>query len=326
MRSGETHPISNQLVIGRVEGDLVLENNKYISGKHCKIEIKGTDVYLVDLGAKNPVILNKKQLNKNESREITIKDIFFIGKEQYQISQNVKAQNSTVVLKLSDLKEELADESFLGLIKQFLSFEYPKKFRVILDKYLPFLILTLVLLEEVDSNISLTGNLSIVFFWIAVFISLFFVQYLVSKRVVDHFTQNAFIATIVRLSLSLVTFLTIVVISIIFKPKSLEIQKENADIKASCIDKKSIKGCYIKLSVITYKKNYKSIPHISRSFNIINKKLNSFDNNFFENNKNAINSASNRLKSKDLKQFRKIVREIYKKYEVKHGISQRAKK
>jgi pSer/pThr/pTyr-binding forkhead associated (FHA) protein len=72
-------PTKTQILIGRDACDLNFPRDRFISGRHCRIELQGKSFYLSDLGSKNGTYLRLRG-----ERELVHGDYVFIGQQLFR--------------------------------------------------------------------------------------------------------------------------------------------------------------------------------------------------------------------------------------------------
>ena len=82
-RRGRTYPIKHGTVVGRKEGDLILDDPK-VSSMHAKFNMEGDDFVVWDFGSSNGTYVNGKQIREatvlEENDEVKIGETVFIVK------------------------------------------------------------------------------------------------------------------------------------------------------------------------------------------------------------------------------------------------------
>lgn len=77
--------LSNSIIIGRKPVcDIVLENDKSVSGKHCRVFITEGLVFIEDMGSTNGTSVNDTKIS--EATEIRTGDVIVIGRKRFVIS------------------------------------------------------------------------------------------------------------------------------------------------------------------------------------------------------------------------------------------------
>lgn len=75
--------ITNKTVIGRSQGDVILEENHLLSSKHCLLRPTPTQVFIRDLSSTNGVYINKSKILPEEDIELQIGDVVKLGNDEY---------------------------------------------------------------------------------------------------------------------------------------------------------------------------------------------------------------------------------------------------
>lgn len=82
-RRGETYPIGNGTIVGRKEGDLILNDPK-VSSMHAKFKLEGNDFVVWDFGSANGTYVNGRQIREatvlEENDLVKIGDTVFVVK------------------------------------------------------------------------------------------------------------------------------------------------------------------------------------------------------------------------------------------------------
>ena len=81
-RRGRFYPVRHGTVIGRSEGDLILDDSK-VSSSHAKFTIEGEQVFLWDFGSSNGTYVNGKQIRK--ATRLEENDIVKIGETVFVV-------------------------------------------------------------------------------------------------------------------------------------------------------------------------------------------------------------------------------------------------
>ena len=76
-----------RFVIGSKPGavDFLVSNNHVISRRHAAIVTKGQDFYLVDLGSRNGVFVEKRRISPNQETLIYVGDVFILANEKFRL-------------------------------------------------------------------------------------------------------------------------------------------------------------------------------------------------------------------------------------------------
>ena len=136
---GETSSflIDEDTSIGRSNCDINIEDEK-ISASHCKIEIRGRDFLIEDVGSKNGVFINQLKIFPNKPYKISFGDKIKIGNTNFTVSQSkfLPLETGPEVVskkfKLIDVSDKwkslyvFAILVFLGIFIYHLSFDYQK--------------------------------------------------------------------------------------------------------------------------------------------------------------------------------------------------------
>jgi len=86
--AGKSFSISGTTTIGRSKAELVIDD-KALSSIHCQLTIKGTRLFITDLGSTNGTFLNGKKIEKDEEKEIQIGEKVRIGSFEYTVKDNI---------------------------------------------------------------------------------------------------------------------------------------------------------------------------------------------------------------------------------------------
>ena len=82
-KRGRTYPIKHGTLVGRKEGDLILDDPK-VSSMHAKFKMEGEDFVVWDFGSSNGTYVNGKQIREatvlDENDEVKIGETVFIVK------------------------------------------------------------------------------------------------------------------------------------------------------------------------------------------------------------------------------------------------------
>lgn len=82
-RRGRTYPIRHGTVVGRKEGDLILDDPK-VSGMHAKFNMEGDNFVVWDFGSSNGTFVNGKRIREatvlEENDQVKIGDTVFVVK------------------------------------------------------------------------------------------------------------------------------------------------------------------------------------------------------------------------------------------------------
>jgi hypothetical protein len=84
------------MTIGRSETDLII-NDKKLSSRHCKINLSGLIVSVIDLGSTNGTFINGEKLPANEERQLKIGDRLRIGSYEYVLKEHDEIINTPKV-------------------------------------------------------------------------------------------------------------------------------------------------------------------------------------------------------------------------------------
>ena len=78
----ETYPLTrNEIIIGREEGDIVLPNDTFVSGDHCRFIREGNAVYLEDLGSSNGTYIRVRA-----GQCVAFGGLLLVGHTQFKIA------------------------------------------------------------------------------------------------------------------------------------------------------------------------------------------------------------------------------------------------
>lgn len=80
---GTIIPVSKEVTIGRKEGNSLVLNSAYVSGKHAKINLKNGEYFIEDLGSTNGTLLNNLPL-KDRSL-LKVGDEIKIGEAMFKV-------------------------------------------------------------------------------------------------------------------------------------------------------------------------------------------------------------------------------------------------
>jgi pSer/pThr/pTyr-binding forkhead associated (FHA) protein len=73
-------PTKPQVLVGRESCDLSFPRDRFISGRHCKLELQGRSVVLSDLGSKNGTYVRLR-----DERELRHGDYVFLGQQLFRV-------------------------------------------------------------------------------------------------------------------------------------------------------------------------------------------------------------------------------------------------
>lgn len=73
-------------VFGRTTGDIIIPD-QMLSGKHCKIHVKGAELFLEDLGSKNRTILNRTEIIPFELMKLSKNFFIEIGGQSFIVTE-----------------------------------------------------------------------------------------------------------------------------------------------------------------------------------------------------------------------------------------------
>jgi membrane associated rhomboid family serine protease len=80
---GKLIPIRDGFCVGRVSGDLILENDKKASSRHCEFLVADEGVYVHDLNSTNGVFVNGKPVGKGQIKLVEELSEILIGKTHF---------------------------------------------------------------------------------------------------------------------------------------------------------------------------------------------------------------------------------------------------
>ena len=86
--SGEQHDLVNGAVIGRTTGEMLFPLDIRMSGKHARITVDGSDVYIEDLTSRNGVIINSKRIEAGKPVRIYPGDIIVMGNHTFGVGRH----------------------------------------------------------------------------------------------------------------------------------------------------------------------------------------------------------------------------------------------
>lgn len=82
--------ITTKTIIGRSQGDVILEENHLLSAKHCLIRPTPTQMFIRDLSSTNGVFINKSKILPEEDIEIQVGDVVKLGNDEYILLNDEK--------------------------------------------------------------------------------------------------------------------------------------------------------------------------------------------------------------------------------------------
>ena len=88
--------IQRSMTVGRSETDLII-NDKKLSSRHCKLNLSGLLVSVIDLGSTNGTFVNGEKLPANEERKLQIGDRLRIGSYEYVLKEHDDVINTPKV-------------------------------------------------------------------------------------------------------------------------------------------------------------------------------------------------------------------------------------
>ena len=88
--------LHSNFIIGRVEGNFVIEEDDKLSKKHCKITIVNDQVFIQDLNSTNKTFVNSDKL-KEKPQELSQGDIIVVGNQKYIFSEAKKVVELNLV-------------------------------------------------------------------------------------------------------------------------------------------------------------------------------------------------------------------------------------
>jgi hypothetical protein len=90
-RKGFVIKITTKTLIGRTQGDVILEDDELLSSLHCEINPRLLEVFIKDLDSTNGVFVNKQKIFPNTDVRLNAGDLIKIGKDEYTLCDNEKA-------------------------------------------------------------------------------------------------------------------------------------------------------------------------------------------------------------------------------------------
>lgn len=91
VKKGFVIKITTKTVIGRSEGDVVLEDDELLSSIHCEINPKLLEATIKDLNSTNGVYVNKQKIFPGTDFKLNVGDVVRIGSDDYVLYDNEKA-------------------------------------------------------------------------------------------------------------------------------------------------------------------------------------------------------------------------------------------
>lgn len=267
-QTGKSRKISEELTVGRSIGDLILSDNNFISAEHCKFFIKGENLYVQDLDAKNPVVINGVRLKSCEKYKVRLDDKILIGKVPFSITTRSTGQLSdsgaTKVLSLDDIKGELEKTLTLkDYWKKYFQKKYRSSFSISAQSIMNVIPLTLPFVLDEDSDTSLLILSSLIVF-ISVNIS-FFIVYFLEERVINFLTESRIIRNLMISFLCFFyLFIFMTFFMVLINPITENSAHKNILIKR-CIKKYESSKCLYALSQSRNPNSYYSIYKRSSS-------------------------------------------------------------
>lgn len=88
METGEVAYVDRpRFVIGSKPGavDFLVTGNHVISRRHAAIVAKGTDFFIIDLGSRNGVFVDKRRITPNQETLIYVGDVFVLANEKFRL-------------------------------------------------------------------------------------------------------------------------------------------------------------------------------------------------------------------------------------------------
>lgn len=75
--------ITKKTIIGRSQGDVILEDNTLLSAAHCEIRMNSTECFIKDLKSTNGVYINQSRILPDEEVELHVGDKVKLGNTEY---------------------------------------------------------------------------------------------------------------------------------------------------------------------------------------------------------------------------------------------------
>lgn len=82
--------ITKHSVLGRSQGDFILEENHLLSAIHCEIRPTLTQVFIKDKSSTNGVFVNKSKILPEEEIELSVGDVVKLGSDEYILLNDEK--------------------------------------------------------------------------------------------------------------------------------------------------------------------------------------------------------------------------------------------
>jgi hypothetical protein len=82
--------IITKTVIGRSQGDVILEDNHLLSSKHCLMRPTPTQMFIRDLSSTNGVFVNKSKIHPEHDIELHVGDVIKLGNDEYILLNDEK--------------------------------------------------------------------------------------------------------------------------------------------------------------------------------------------------------------------------------------------
>lgn len=310
--TGKSHEINDVLVVGRSEGDLILSDNHFISSRHCQFTVKSGSLYVQDLEAKNPLMVNGSRLKNSEKKNLKVGDKLHIGQELYIISSSSHESSDdsqTRVLNINDLN--LESEMTIS--------DYAKRFFLIrpsgaLDYIgmclgvFAFFATFASVYKLADLEIRMLASFSV--FITAIII--LFLRFIFSLRVIHYFIKSKFIRGFFNFFTYFIASLIFITVAALFTPSMFSNHLDMKKIESRC--KKSMKesSCYSAL-LTSSRGVFKTDPRFfKRSYkNLIEQSE------LKDSNAKLANDALESLEKNDFKGFKKNLRSLKSFYRSK---------
>ena len=90
VHKNQTIKITEKTIIGRIQGNVILEDNDLLSSMHCELNMSATHLTIKDLNSSNGVIINKTRILTNEDIELHVGDVVKLGRDEFMVLSDEK--------------------------------------------------------------------------------------------------------------------------------------------------------------------------------------------------------------------------------------------